>query len=297
LGQKTFDFLEVNVSLRDYSYSVWWNLILITSGSVIYAYGLKAITVPHGFVPGGLFGIGTLIYYLSNLFTPGLWFIVLSVPLVIIGFLFISNRFMFYTFYATIVLTVAFEIIPHDAGIVNQFYAALTSGVICGIGAGIVLKSLGSNGGIDILAIILYQKFNIGLGKCYMFFNLILFGISFFYFEPDIIIASLILVFLTSASLEYVLSAFNQRKVVFIISDFSDYIADQVIKNIGVSSTFINGYGAYMRQPKNVLMTVINNVQLKRLEEIVFTEDANALFIVENTFNVIGSSFSKRKIY
>jgi uncharacterized membrane-anchored protein YitT (DUF2179 family) len=84
---------------------------------------------------------------------------------------------------------------------------------------------------------------------------------------------------------------------VFIISDFSDYISDQIIKNLGVSSTFINGYGAYMRQPKNVLMTVINNVQLKRLEEIVFTEDDKALFIVENTFNVIGSTFSKRKIY
>ena len=44
-------------------------------------------------------------------------------------------------------------------------------------------------------------------------------------------------------------------------------------------------------------MTVINNIQLKRLEEIVFTKDEEALFIVENTFNVIGASFSKRKIY
>jgi len=285
------------VALRDYSYSVWWNLILITTGSVLFSYGLKAIAVPHGFVPGGLFGFATLAYYFSGTLTPGLWFIVLSIPLVVIGFIYISKRFMAYTLYATIALTIAYELITHDTGIVNQFYAALTSGVICGIGAGIVLKSLGSNGGIDIIAIILYQKFNIGLGKSYMFFNLIVFGISFMFIEPDVVIASIILVFLTSISLEYVLSAFNQRKVVFIISDFSDYIADQVIKNLGVSSTFINGYGAYMRQPKNVLMTVINNVQLKRLEEIVFTEDENALFIVENTFNVIGSSFSKRKIY
>jgi len=42
---------------------------------------------------------------------------------------------------------------------------------------------------------------------------------------------------------------------------------------------------------------VINNVQLKRLEELVFTRDPHALFIVENTFTVIGSTFSKRKIY
>jgi uncharacterized membrane-anchored protein YitT (DUF2179 family) len=44
-------------------------------------------------------------------------------------------------------------------------------------------------------------------------------------------------------------------------------------------------------------MTVINNIQLKRLEELVFTHDPHALFIVENTFTVIGSTFAKRKIY
>jgi len=46
-----------------------------------------------------------------------------------------------------------------------------------------------------------------------------------------------------------------------------------------------------------VLLIVVNNIQLKRLEEIVFTNDPDSLFIVENTFNVLGSTFSKRKIY
>ncbi len=44
-------------------------------------------------------------------------------------------------------------------------------------------------------------------------------------------------------------------------------------------------------------MTIISNIQLKRLEELVFTIDPKALFIVENTFNVLGSCFSRRTIY
>ena len=55
--------------------------------------------------------------------------------------------------------------------------------------------------------------------------------------------------------------------------------------------------GAFSKREKNVLMTVVNNIQLKKLEEITFTHDPQALFIVENTFTVLGSSFSKRKIY
>jgi uncharacterized membrane-anchored protein YitT (DUF2179 family) len=90
---------------------------------------------------------------------------------------------------------------------------------------------------------------------------------------------------------------FNQRKVVFVISNDSDAIARRIIEELGMSSTLIPAVGAYLRTERQVLMTVINNVQLKRLEEIVFTQDANALFIVENTFSVLGASFSKRKIY
>jgi uncharacterized membrane-anchored protein YitT (DUF2179 family) len=44
-------------------------------------------------------------------------------------------------------------------------------------------------------------------------------------------------------------------------------------------------------------MTVVNNVQQKKLEELIFTRDPEAFVILENTFNVIGKGFSKRKIY
>jgi uncharacterized membrane-anchored protein YitT (DUF2179 family) len=44
-------------------------------------------------------------------------------------------------------------------------------------------------------------------------------------------------------------------------------------------------------------MTVINDIQLKQLEDLTFTNDPDAFFIVENTFSVIGRGFSKRNRY
>jgi uncharacterized membrane-anchored protein YitT (DUF2179 family) len=38
-------------------------------------------------------------------------------------------------------------------------------------------------------------------------------------------------------------------------------------------------------------------LQFKRLDEKMFDIDPDALFIVENSFNVIGSNFSKPKMY
>ncbi|MDX2480343.1 MAG: DUF2179 domain-containing protein [Desulfuromusa sp.] len=67
--------------------------------------------------------------------------------------------------------------------------------------------------------------------------------------------------------------------------------------HLKIGTTMLPAVGAYRKEPRTVLMVVINNIQLTQLEELVFTTDNHALFIVENTFNVLGSTFSRRKIY
>lgn len=282
---------------KDFTYSILWNCFLIVFGTLICVIGLKGIADPHGFVPGGLFGLAFYIYYLSDWMNPGVIFALLNIPMFIIGKLFISGRFLAYSFLAMAVASVSYNLIQVDLGIVNQLYAAVICGVFVGIGSGVVLRSLGSCGGIDIIAVILYQKFNIGMGKFFMVFNLVLFSFSFLTMNTDLVIASIISVFVTSICMDYALSMFNQRKMVLVVTDKGECISQEILDKLKIGATFINGQGAYTGQDKKILMTIINNIQLKRLEEIVFTKDEKALFIVENTFNVIGSTFSKRKIY
>jgi uncharacterized membrane-anchored protein YitT (DUF2179 family) len=67
--------------------------------------------------------------------------------------------------------------------------------------------------------VILSQKYNIGIGKVYFFFNLVLFSLSFLSFDNDLVIVSMISVFVCSLTIDYYLSMFNQRKMVFIVSE------------------------------------------------------------------------------
>jgi len=278
-------------------YSVFWNCGLITVGSLIQAVALKSIAIPHSFVPGGLFGVSSLLYYKTNILNPGLIYALMNIPMFIFGYIFISRRFTWYSGLAMGLITLFYQMIEFEIQISNQLYAALVFGAILGSGAGIVLRSLGSNGGLDIVAVTLNQKFNIGVGKVYFGFNVLLFTLSFASLDNDLVIASMIGVFVTSTSVDYVLSLFNQRKLTFIVSEAPEEIADKVMKHLKIGTTILPAVGAYHKQEKNVLMIVTNNIQLKRLEEIVFTIDKHALFIVENTFSVLGSTFSKRKIY
>jgi uncharacterized membrane-anchored protein YitT (DUF2179 family) len=280
-----------------HAYSIPWNLFLITFGSLLYAVSLKGIAASHGFVPAGLFGVSVLIHALSDTLGPGIWYIILNIPMFLLSWFFISRRFLLYSLYAMVLTGAAYALIDVDFGIQNQLYAAVSCGALIGAGAGIVLRSLGSNGGLDVVGVILWQRYNIGLGKFYFVFNLALFSFTLLHLEVDLVIASLIMVFISSAAMDYFLSMFSQRKLAIIVSEHTDRIAGEIMKRLKIGCTFLDGRGAYHNRRKEVLLTVINNIQLKRLEEVVFTEDPEALFIVENTFSVIGSTFSRRKIY
>lgn len=280
-----------------YRYSISWNLFLLTVGSIIFMAGINGIVVHQNFIPGGLYGTCLLIFYKTEWLSPGAIYFLINIPLCILGWFLVSKRFVLYSLYTVILVTLLSEIMVFDIGIDEQIYAAIAGGFLCGAGSGIILRSIGSAGGLDIAAIIINKYFNIGVGKFFMAYNCVLFALVFASYTPDIFIASILLVFISTKALDYFLAFFNQRKVVYVISDFSEEIAEVVTRKMKMGATFIQGKGAYSGKDKRILMTITNNIQLKRLEEIVFTFDEFAVFIVENSYDVIGSSFRKRKIY
>ena len=227
---------------RKLPYSVLWNSGLIIVGALIQAIGFKALGEIQGFVPGGLFGTATLLYYLTGKLNTGLIYLLLNIPMFIFGYIYLSKRFLAYSTLAMLSLSTFFMLVDFQIEIHNQLYAAVSFGVIIGAGAGMVLRSLGSNGGLDIAGVILYQKFNIGLGKTFFFYNVALFSLSFFSLENDLVIASMIAVFITSVTMDYCLALFNQRKMVLVISEKPQEIADQVTDALEV--TVLGGVAA-----------------------------------------------------
>ena len=93
------------------------------------------------------------------------------------------------------------------------------------------------------------------------------------------------------------LTFFNQRKIVFIISDASEQIAEAINQRLKRGGTFLYGRGTYTRKRRKIVMTVLNNFEVKRLEEMVFALDPEAFVIIERTYNVLGRGFSHRKVY
>lgn len=284
-------------SLQKINGTVWWNILLITAGALLYSIGAKCIAVPMGFISGGIFGTGMLIYYASDIFSPSIWYFILNIPLFIFGWVFLSRRFFFYTLYGFLATTVLSEVISFQYFFEDEIVASIASGMLCGAGLGLILRSRGSDGGTTIIGIILNQKYNVRVGQTNFAYNLLLFGFSLAVLDPNKIMYSLILVFITSSIMDSFGSMFNNRKMAFVISDQYEVIAAAIMKKMGRGVTYIPGSGAFSGRNKTIIMTVVHNHQVKRLEELVFEHDEKAFVIIENTFNVIGRGFSIRRTY
>ncbi len=279
------------------SYSIPWNLLLITLGCLLFAVGLKGIFIPHGMITGGFSGLGLLALYATDSMTPGLWYLLLNIPVFILGWKFISKRFLYYSFYGMITVTLMIEVVNVDFHITDTWLAALAGGILFGSGAGLIFRSLGSAGGNDIISVILNQRLGVRIGPYNFLFNFILFLFSFGTLKTDLILYSMAASYIASQMMEYCMTLFSQRKMIIIISDKNKKIAREINHKLRRGATFLKGEGAYTGKPKDILLTVANPFQIKRIEEITFSVDPDAFMITENTFNVLGKGFSQRKIY
>lgn len=155
-------------------------------------------------------------------------------------------------------------------------------------GAGIILRSLGSAGGVDILSVILLQRFSIRLGSTILGFNTLVLSLAAVFFSLEAALFTLIYMYVASYVVNLVVTGWSQRKAVLIISPKWLQIHRGILHEIRRGATIIQGKGAYSNQPEQILYTVITFRELARLKRMIRGMDPNAFVVVTDTLEVIG---------
>ena len=89
----------------------------------------------------------------------------------------------------------------------------------------------------------------------------------------------------------------DSRTEVKIISTRSDEIRTAILAEIDRGVTVLHGEGGYTGEPSEVLLSVISNRELPRLEKLVHSIDPACFLIVSRVTEVSGRGFSMEKEY
>jgi len=289
-----FDLDKIILTWKTVSY----NLILIITGIIVFVIGMNSVLIPNKLLGAGVSGVAIIIHYLFHSADVGITYFLLNIPLMLLGWFSISKRFMLYTIFGMAFFSLAAVVIKTPpVPLKDPILVAVFAGIVCGMGAGIVLRSLGSAGGIDILAIYANQRFGLRPGLSSFFVNALVIMTGAYFFGLQTALYSLIYVFTSSKTLDAVLTGFNQRLSTIVISDKYKEIAEDIFKQVNRGATFLQAQGAYTGHPKEVIFTITTLTELPKLKNVIFNIDPQAFVVVNSTLEVIGKRHGTRKVY
>ena len=268
--------------------SVGRNLAQLVLGSFLCGIAINGILIPHRFVSGGVTGLALVIHYLLPLLPVAVIYLVANVPLFVAGWFFISRRFFLYSVVGMVLFTAAVAWVHVDVPIRDKLLAALLAGLIQGAGSGIILRSMGSAGGTDILSVILLQRFSIRLGTTVLAFNAFVLSSAVVLFTLEDALYTLIFLYVSTTVVDVVVSGLSQRKSVFIISPRWAAISPRILSELKRGVTILRGQGAYSEREQQVLYTVVSFREVAQLKRIVRGEDPDAFVVVSDTTEVMG---------
>lgn len=279
---------------RSVALTILWNLLLITVGCLLCAVAIKGILIPKEFLAGGVTGLSILLHYVLPSLPVGVIYFILNIPLFFIGWMFVGHRFFWYSI-AGVVIFSTILFLPYPLIPINDLIlAALTAGIITGVGSGIILRSLGSAGGLDILSVILFKKFSIRPGTFVLAFNALLITGAAFRIPLEMVIYTLIFMYVTSYCVNMVVTGLSQRKAIMIISPQWRAIADEIMKRMQRGVTVVRGEGGYSGDEVRILYSVVTFSELSRYKQMIRNLDPQAFVVVTETLEVMGKGIGNQ---
>ncbi|MBW1783162.1 MAG: YitT family protein [Deltaproteobacteria bacterium] len=265
------------------------NLFLMAAGSMLCAIAVNGILIPQQFFGAGFTGLSLVIHYLVPSFPVAFIYLVLNIPLFALGWMYVGRRFFLYSIAGMLIFTGALAWTHVSLPVYDKILNALLAGIIMGIGSGIILRSLGSGGGLDILSVILVKRFSVRLGDTILGFNSLILVAGAVLFSLEGAIYTLIYLYVNSRMVNVVVTGLSQRKAVFIISPEWERISHEIMEKIQRGVTILKGRGGYTGRDIQVLYTVIAMQELPRLKDLVRNIDPEVFVVVSDTLEVMGT--------
>ncbi|MGN7412559.1 YitT family protein [Paenibacillus sp. SAF-068] len=267
------------------------DILFIMAGAFLFALAVNLFVIPNDLAEGGVTGITIILYYLFE-WSPGLMNLILNGILLIVGYRFLDKTTTVYTIIAVVFnslflhLTESWTIDSHELWINTIF-----GGLFAGLGIGLIVRVGGTTAGTVILARLAnkYLDWNISYGL--LFFDLIVAFSSFFIIGPQGLMCTIVLLFVGTKTMEFIIEGLNPKKAVMIISSKQDEIAKQVIEKMDRGVTVLSGHGYYTKNAKEILYIVISKQEVSMLKKIVRAEDEIAFITIHDVRDVFGEGF------
>lgn len=268
---------------------------LIFVSCIIYAAGISLFLDPNKLAPGGVTGISIIINHMTE-FPTGTMILLINIPIMLLAIYKFGYKLFLSTIFALVVSSLAINLLaPFGPATNDPLLAAIAGSVLVGISIGFIFKAGATTGGADIIVKLLRLKFkHIKTGRIFIFADgLVVTASGLVFKDLNVALYAGIAVIIQAFVLDMILYGTDGARLLYIISDNEEKIADRFMKELDVGVTYLHGSGAFTSKDKKVMLCAMRKQLLPRAREIVLQVDENAFLIVSSANQVFGEGFRR----
>lgn len=269
--------------------------VMVGLGSLIYALAINIFIAPHKLLSGGIAGISLLAQYATSI-SSGYWIFILNLPIFILGLKKIDKDFIIFSTIGMLSMSL-FLLLTKDLGriiiVKDLFISTLSGAVISGIGMGIIFKNRASQGGTDIIAVIIRNKKGIKMSTLYFNLNTAIVLLGVFFTSVELTLYTIMSMFIKAIVIDKIMEGFDQKKIIMIITQKEKEVSSMIMEQTGRGTTYLYGEGAYSGEKKKVIYSLMTSRELGGVRRLIEEIDSTAMVSVSEAEEVSGRGFLK----
>ncbi|MBQ2937291.1 MAG: YitT family protein [Clostridia bacterium] len=264
-------------------------------GAFIMAIATSLFLLPNQLSSGGIAGLATICYYFLKI-PMGTIILILNIPLFIFSVYKLGKGFFIKSIIGTTTFSIFIDMLDKFNPLTqDRFLACIYGGIIIGLGTAIILKANSSTGGSDLVSV-LVREYNpdIRMSNVIIIIDIVIVALNVLFFkEIEIGLYSAIAIYLMGKIIDIIFEGIYFTKLLVIISDKNEEIAEQIGEKVRKGTTGLFGKGMYTNKEKLVLICAASRGDVSKVKQTAKKIDPKSFIIIANAREVVGLGFKK----
>lgn len=278
--------------LKTMKKEVFYAYLHIIVGCLIGGMAYPLFLTPCGIAPGGLTGVGIICHHLFS-WPVGTVSLVLNIPLFILSYRQMGPVFAFRSLIAMTLFSLSIDLLPFAPMTEDPLLATLFGGILLGVGLGMIMRGGATTGGTDMMARLLHKHISfLSVGVLLFAMDFIVIVAAAVFIGANEALYAIIDIYASSKMIDAVLIGLTADKACFIISDAWEKVSERILTEMNRGATQLKARGAWSKEERPVVMSVVSRNELSTIKKIVQEEDENAFMFVTEAYEALGEGFS-----
>ena len=276
------------------------SLMMVLVGNALYALSVKLFLLPANLISCGTTGIALVVNHMTGIPISGFIFL-FNMVMLAVGWWILGRIFAMTTVLSSLFYPIALEVLNRLLGDVRITEDILLNTLFAGLGLGtalgIVIRAGASTGGMDIPPLVLKKLFHIPVSVSLWTFDFCIMLTQMMFHKAEDLLYGILLLFMISYALNKMLLLGTSKTEVKIVSQRAEEIRDAILSRIDRGVTMLHGEGGYLHRQTEIILSVVSNHEMPRIEQLARAIDPECFMIVTRVTEVWGRGFSHSKKY